>query len=125
MVGIGLGLLLGTMMNYFMAGPDVVSWDLLALGRAGPYQLVVHHAHGAIVEYFADLTASKASALDPPPPTVKIVVSCLSGCFNTPQHVAINPGERAHAAAVYNGADPGRPKWKSRIRPHDDRARSP
>jgi hypothetical protein len=58
MVGIGLGLLFGTMMNYFMAGPDVVSWDLLALGRAGPYQLVVHHAHGAIVEYFADVTAA-------------------------------------------------------------------
>jgi hypothetical protein len=44
------------MMNCFMAGPDVVSWDLLALGRAGPYQLIVHHAHGAIVEYFADVT---------------------------------------------------------------------
>ncbi len=58
MAGIGLGMLLGTMMNYFMAGPDVVSWDLLALGRAGPYQLVVHHAHGAIVEYFADVTAA-------------------------------------------------------------------
>jgi hypothetical protein len=50
--------LLGTMMNLFMAGPDVVTWDLLALGHAGPYQLVVHHAHGAIVEYFADVTAA-------------------------------------------------------------------
>jgi len=58
MVGIGLGALLGAMMNYFMAGPDVVSWDLLALGRAGPYELVVHHAHGAIVEYFADVTTA-------------------------------------------------------------------
>jgi hypothetical protein len=58
MVGIGLGLLLGTMMNYFMAGPDLVSWDLLALGRAGPYQLVVRHAHGAFVEYFADVAAA-------------------------------------------------------------------
>ena len=58
MVGIGLGMLLGTMMNYFMAGTEIVSWDLLALGRAGPYQLVVHHAHGAIVEYFADVGAA-------------------------------------------------------------------
>jgi hypothetical protein len=57
-VGIGLGLLLGTMMNYFVAGPDVGCWDLLAVGRTGPYQLVVHHAHGAIVEYFTDVTAA-------------------------------------------------------------------
>jgi hypothetical protein len=57
-VGISLGLLLGTLMNYFMAGPDVVRWDLLAVGRAGPYQLVVHHPHGAIVEYFTDVTAA-------------------------------------------------------------------
>ena len=46
------------MLNCFMAGPDVVTWDLLAWGRAGPYQLVLHHAHGAIVEYFADVTAA-------------------------------------------------------------------
>src|ERR1700758_1628271 len=57
-VGIRLGLRLDMMLNCFMAGPDVVSWDLLALGRAGPYQLIVHHAHGAIVEYFADVTAA-------------------------------------------------------------------
>ena len=57
-VGIGLGVLLGTVPNYFMAGPDVVTWDLLALGRAGPYQLVVHHANGVIVEYFADVAAA-------------------------------------------------------------------
>jgi hypothetical protein len=57
-VGIGLGVLLSAMLNCFMAGPDIVSWDLRALGRAGPYQLVVHHAHGALVEYFADLTAA-------------------------------------------------------------------
>ena len=56
--GMGLGVLLGMMMNCFMAGPDVVSWHLRALGRAGPYRLVVHHAHGAIVEYFADVTAA-------------------------------------------------------------------
>jgi hypothetical protein len=57
-IGIGFGVLLGMMLNCFMAGPNVVSWDLLALGRAGPYQLVVHHAHGTIVEYFADVTAA-------------------------------------------------------------------
>jgi hypothetical protein len=57
-VGIGLGVLLSTMLNYFMAEPNQVTWDLVALGRAGPYQLVIHHAHGAIVEYFADVTAA-------------------------------------------------------------------
>jgi hypothetical protein len=57
-VGIGLGLLLGTLMNYFKAGPNVGCWDLLAVGRAGKYQLVVHHALGAIVEYFTDVTAA-------------------------------------------------------------------
>jgi hypothetical protein len=46
------------MMSYFMAGPDVVSWDLLALGRAGPYQLIVHHADGALVEYFGDVASA-------------------------------------------------------------------
>ena len=46
------------MMNLFKIGPDVGCWDLLALGRAGPYQLIVHHAHGELVEYFADVTAA-------------------------------------------------------------------
>ncbi|MCC7415931.1 MAG: hypothetical protein IT176_02235 [Acidobacteria bacterium] len=38
--------------NCFMAGSDLVRWELIALGGAGPYRLAVHHAKGSIVEYF-------------------------------------------------------------------------
>jgi len=40
------------MTNCFRAGPDLVHWDLTALGDDGPYRLSVHHPHGSIVEYF-------------------------------------------------------------------------
>jgi hypothetical protein len=40
------------MANVFMAGPDLVRWELTSCGDDGPYRLVVHHAHGSIVEYF-------------------------------------------------------------------------
>jgi CheY-like chemotaxis protein len=42
------------MMNLFMAGPELVSWDLLALGPqgTGPYRLTVNHAAGTITEHF-------------------------------------------------------------------------
>jgi CheY-like chemotaxis protein len=42
------------MLNFFLAGPDLVSWDLTALGPQGdgPFRLVVHHAAGSITEHF-------------------------------------------------------------------------
>ena len=42
------------MLNFFRAGPDLVSWGLTALGPqgSGPYRLVVHHAAGSITEQF-------------------------------------------------------------------------
>ncbi|MGH9666963.1 MAG: hypothetical protein ACRD9L_21270 [Bryobacteraceae bacterium] len=40
------------MANCFMAGPDLVRWDLIALGNDGPFQLSIHHSSGSIVEYF-------------------------------------------------------------------------
>ena len=46
------------MLNVFMAGPDLVRWDLTALGRNGPYRLAIHHANGSIVEYFNNVTAA-------------------------------------------------------------------
>ena len=46
------------MLNVFMAGPDLVSWDLTALGRNGPYRLAIHHANGSIIEYFDNVTAA-------------------------------------------------------------------
>lgn len=45
------------MLTFFMAGPDMVRWELVALGPHGngPYRLIIHHAHGSIVEYFPDV----------------------------------------------------------------------
>ena len=40
------------MSNVFMAGPELVRWDLTSCGDNGPYRLVMRHAHGSIVEYF-------------------------------------------------------------------------
>ena len=43
-----------------MAGPDLVSWDLTALGPQGdgPFRLVVHHAAGSISEHFDTVTGA-------------------------------------------------------------------
>ena len=41
-----------------MAGPDLVGWELTAVGHNGPYRLAIHHAQGSIVEYFDDVTAA-------------------------------------------------------------------
>lgn len=38
--------------NFFMAGPDVVRWQIESLGSDGPYKLSIVHPHGTIVEYF-------------------------------------------------------------------------
>ena len=42
--------------NCFMAGPDLVRWELTALGSEGPYRLSMHHGQGSIVEYFGNVT---------------------------------------------------------------------
>ena len=46
------------MSNVFMAGSDLVRWELTSCGHKGPYRLVVRHAHGSIVEYFESATAA-------------------------------------------------------------------
>ena len=53
--GTGLGGM-GTVLSFFMAGPDLVRWELT--GHTRPYRLTIYHAHGAIVEYFDDVTAA-------------------------------------------------------------------
>jgi CheY-like chemotaxis protein len=47
-------------LNFFMAGPDLVTWDLNALGAqgTGPFRLVVHHAAGSITEHFDSVTGA-------------------------------------------------------------------
>jgi len=44
------------MANCFMAGPELVRWELIALGHDGPYRLTIHHSAGSIVEYFGDVS---------------------------------------------------------------------
>ena len=40
------------MLSFFMAGPDLVRWELTVEAN-GPFRLTVRHAQGVIVEYFA------------------------------------------------------------------------
>jgi hypothetical protein len=40
------------MLNFFMAGPDLVRWELTHV-ESGGCRLEVHHARGVIVEYLA------------------------------------------------------------------------
>ena len=44
------------MSNVFLAGQELVRWDVTACGDSGPYRLVIRHAHGSIVEYFQTAT---------------------------------------------------------------------
>jgi hypothetical protein len=46
---------MGLMLNVFVAGPELVRWELTAVGYEGPFRLTVHHAAGSIVEYFANV----------------------------------------------------------------------
>jgi hypothetical protein len=46
------------MANCFMAGSELVRWELIALGHDGPYRLAIHHTGGSIVEYFETVTAA-------------------------------------------------------------------
>jgi hypothetical protein len=47
------------MVNFFMAGSEMVRWEISAVGRDG-CRLMVKHANGTIVEYFR----TAAQALD-------------------------------------------------------------
>jgi len=44
------------MSNVFMAGQELVRWDVTACGAEGPYRLTIRHGHGTIVEYFQTVT---------------------------------------------------------------------
>ena len=44
--------------NFFMAGPEMVRWELTAVQSDGPFRLTVHHATGVIVEYFGTPAAA-------------------------------------------------------------------
>jgi hypothetical protein len=44
--------------SFFMAGPEMVRWELTAVQFDGPFRLTVHHATGVIVEYFGTPAAA-------------------------------------------------------------------
>ena len=46
------------MISFFMAGPEMVRWELTAVESDGPYRLTVHHTLGVIVEYFKTSAAA-------------------------------------------------------------------
>jgi hypothetical protein len=46
------------MSNIFVAGTNLVRWELTSLGSDGPYRLTMHHPHGSIVEYFRGMPAA-------------------------------------------------------------------
>jgi hypothetical protein len=45
------------MSNVFMAGSELIRWEVTSCGSEGPFRLTIRHAHGSIVEYF-DTTAA-------------------------------------------------------------------
>ena len=45
------------MLNFFMAGPEMVRWELIVESN-GPFRLTVRHAQGVIVEYFNTSSAA-------------------------------------------------------------------
>ena len=44
------------MSNVFVAGQELVRWDVTACGADGPFRLTIRHSHGTIVEYFQTVT---------------------------------------------------------------------
>jgi hypothetical protein len=44
--------------NFFMAGAEMVRWELIAVECDGPFRLTLHHAQGVIVEYFDTSSAA-------------------------------------------------------------------
>jgi hypothetical protein len=47
----------GAVLSFFMAGPEMVQWEL-TVDVNGPFRLTVRHAHGVIVEYFQTSAAA-------------------------------------------------------------------
>jgi hypothetical protein len=44
--------------NCFMAGAEMVRWDLTAVASNGPFRLTLHHSQGTIVDYFQKTAAA-------------------------------------------------------------------
>ena len=46
------------MLGFFVAGSDLITWELTAEDSPVGYRLAVRHALGVIVEYFLDVNAA-------------------------------------------------------------------
>jgi hypothetical protein len=44
--------------NFFMVGPDRVTWELTSVDKPGVCRLAISHAGGVIVEYFTSTAAA-------------------------------------------------------------------
>jgi hypothetical protein len=69
--------------NFFMAGSDRVSWEIVTVASDGPYKLSIVHPRGTIVEYFT--TSAEAvkreqelEALFLASPAARAVAACAS-----------------------------------------------
>jgi len=45
-------------MNFFMIGPERVTWELVTVDKPGVCRLSISHAGGVIVEYFTSTAAA-------------------------------------------------------------------
>jgi len=48
----------GLVVNFFMVGPERVTWELVSDDKSGVCRLSISHAGGVIVEYFKSATAA-------------------------------------------------------------------
>jgi hypothetical protein len=46
------------MTSFFIAGPDLIHWQLRAVEQGGQFRLSIRHGRGVIVEYFTDAAAA-------------------------------------------------------------------
>jgi hypothetical protein len=63
------------MSNVFMAGRELVRWEVTACGADGPYRLTIRHRHGTSVEYFQTVT----DALDREAKLEDLVIAARGG----------------------------------------------
>jgi hypothetical protein len=66
------------MLSFFMAGPEMVRWELTAEAD-GPFRLTVRHSQGVIVEYF--LTSAGALMRQQ---ELEDLLIAARGCVTTP-----------------------------------------
>jgi hypothetical protein len=50
-----------SVVNFFMAGPELVRWDLTAVTSDGPYRLTIRHSRGVIARGYDALAEPVAS----------------------------------------------------------------